>query len=182
MTQIEGKTKRFFSTQSSFSNLCGMHVVNNFLGLQKYNEEQMNEVCWNLSPDCINPHKSIFGGNYDVNVLMAVFQTEGYDLAYHNCRNAIELDHDECGFVLNYELDTCPLFKLCGLGRHWSLIKKETSGFVEYDSLQDSPMPLTHDQLLKRLEELNKPDCTILKITQLNQTEVIVQVKPGTFS
>lgn len=179
MTQNEKKSSKFFSTQTNFSNLCGMHVVNNFLGCQKYSEEQMNEVCWSLSSDCINPHKSIFGGNYDVNVLMTVFQAQGYDLAYHNCRNAIELDHEECGFILNYELDTCPLFKLCGFGRHWSVIKKESNGFVEYDSLQDSPTTLSREQLLKRLEELNKSGSTILKITNLNQTEVIVQVKPA---
>lgn len=156
-----------------------MHVVNNFFGSKKYNEEQMNQVCCNLSPDCINPHKSIFGGNYDANVLMQVFQNEGYDLAYQNCRNAIEVGHDECGFILNYELDACPLLKLCGFGRHWSLIKRDGSEFVELDSLQESPVSLTHEQLLKRLAEINNSNGTILKITQVNQTEAIVEVKPG---
>jgi hypothetical protein len=49
----------------------------------------MNEICYGLSPDCINPHKSVFGGNYDVNVLTAVFQNEGFDLAYHDARKSI---------------------------------------------------------------------------------------------
>jgi hypothetical protein len=30
----------------------------------------MNSLCKGLSPQFINPHKHIFGGDYDVNVLM----------------------------------------------------------------------------------------------------------------
>lgn len=93
MTQAPENGKKYFQKQSNFSNLCGMHVINNFFGSEKYTEKQMNEACQDLSSDCINPHKSIFGGNYDVNVLISIFQAEGYDLKYHNNRNRLELNN-----------------------------------------------------------------------------------------
>jgi hypothetical protein len=49
---------------------CGMHALNNLLGKHFYSKEDMENICYSLSDDFINPHKYIFGGDYDVNVLM----------------------------------------------------------------------------------------------------------------
>jgi hypothetical protein len=76
------------------------------------------------------------------------------------------------------ETNGCPLFKLLGLGRHWVVIKKEGEGYVEYDSLMEHPVLLSHGQLLTRLFELNSSNCTILKITPACPTEVLCHVAP----
>ena len=38
----------------------------------------MKSICYELSEDFINPHKHIFGGDYDANVLMMALQRQGY--------------------------------------------------------------------------------------------------------
>lgn len=63
-----------------------------------------------------------------------------------------------------------------GFGRHWEIIKKENDGYVEYDSLKEGPAALTNQELLKRLEDLNTNNATILKIVQKKQTEPLLQV------
>lgn len=49
-------------------------MLNNYFGYSKFTEKDMNKICSDLSPKCINPHKGIFGGNYDINVLMKAFK------------------------------------------------------------------------------------------------------------
>ncbi len=51
----------------------------------------MNKICNQLSSEFINPHRSIFGGNYDVNVLIYAFQQEGFDLSYHDARDNVTI-------------------------------------------------------------------------------------------
>lgn len=48
--------------------------MNNILGVSRYNKDAMNEICYSLSDEFINPHKHVFGGDYDVNVLMIALQ------------------------------------------------------------------------------------------------------------
>lgn len=37
----------------------------------------MVEICYELSDDFINPHKHIFGGDYDANVIIMGLQKKG---------------------------------------------------------------------------------------------------------
>lgn len=71
------KVSVYFEKQSYFSLQCGLHSVNHLLGGNIYSKDIMNNICYQLSNDLINPHKHIFGGDYDVNVLMAALQTKG---------------------------------------------------------------------------------------------------------
>jgi hypothetical protein len=49
----------------------------------------MNEICYSLSDEFINPHKHVFGGDYDVNVLMIALQREGCATEWFDRRNDV---------------------------------------------------------------------------------------------
>jgi hypothetical protein len=51
-----------------------LHSVNNILGKEAYSKDAMNSICYELSDDFINPHKHVFGGDYDINVIMVALQ------------------------------------------------------------------------------------------------------------
>ena len=69
----------YFEAQKSLANLCGVHAINNLLGYPACSEKTMNSLCYSLSADTINPHKHIFGGDYDANVLMLALRNIGCD-------------------------------------------------------------------------------------------------------
>ena len=68
----------YLEKQKSFSNLCAVHAINNLLGYEACTQNELNQICYDLSDDFINPHKHIFGGDYDANVLMIALQRIGY--------------------------------------------------------------------------------------------------------
>ena len=63
-----------------FSMNCGVHCLNNFLGKKRFSSEDFNNICSKLSDNYINPHKHIFGGDFDINILMLALQQIGYDI------------------------------------------------------------------------------------------------------
>ena len=67
----------FFERQGRFSLMCGLHSLNNMLGRHDCTSEELNAICYELSDAFINPHKHIFGGDYDVNVLLVALQRRG---------------------------------------------------------------------------------------------------------
>jgi hypothetical protein len=82
---MEGPT--YIQQQKSFSNLCGVHALNNLVGYKAFEEKQLNEICYGLSEDFINPHKHLFGGDYDANVLIIALQRLGYETKWLDSRN-----------------------------------------------------------------------------------------------
>lgn len=38
----------------------------------------MENICYELSDDFINPHKHVLGGDYDANVVIMALQKKGY--------------------------------------------------------------------------------------------------------
>jgi hypothetical protein len=58
---------------------CGLHALNNLFGGKIFTTNSLNEICYEMSDDWVNPHKHIFGGEYDVNVLMMALLQKGYD-------------------------------------------------------------------------------------------------------
>ena len=77
----------YFERQKSFSSLCAVHAINNLLGGNSCSEKQMNEICYSLSDDWINPHKHLFGGDYDANIIMVALQILGYECKWVDSRN-----------------------------------------------------------------------------------------------
>jgi hypothetical protein len=50
----------------------------------------MNEICYKLSDDFINPHKHfLFGGDYDVNVLIYSLDLLKFDVEWHDKRKIV---------------------------------------------------------------------------------------------
>lgn len=70
----------YFQRQSSLSTSCGLCAVNNLLGSAVYLKKDFNDICNNLDQKSwINPHKNIFGGDYDINVLEIALLNAGYE-------------------------------------------------------------------------------------------------------
>jgi hypothetical protein len=74
ITKMAQINEEFFEQQRMFTFLCGMHSINNLLASPIYNKQRMNDICYQLSDAFINPHKHIFGGDYDANVLLMALQ------------------------------------------------------------------------------------------------------------
>lgn len=64
----------YFEKQKAFTLQCGMHSVNNLLCKERYNVKDMEKICYDLSGSFINPHKHVFGGDYDANVILLALQ------------------------------------------------------------------------------------------------------------
>ena len=52
------------------------------------NEKDLDKICNTLSSEFINPHKHIFGGDYDANVLMVAWKNLGFECVWLDERNA----------------------------------------------------------------------------------------------
>jgi len=78
--------KVYFERQGNFSLQCGRHAMNNLFGREVYTKTRLNSICYRLRDAIINPHKHIFGGEYDVNVMMMALQEEGYDTQWIDSR------------------------------------------------------------------------------------------------
>ena len=70
----------------------------------------------------INPHKHIFGGDYDANIIMIAFQRIGYECVWLDSRNidnilaTNEADSDKrMGYIVNKRGKTGGLKKILGM-------------------------------------------------------------------
>ena len=71
--------------------LCALHVLNGLFQGPRFTKADLDRICQRLSPNTgwwwPNPHKSALGlGNYDVNVVMAALQDEGYEAKWFDKR------------------------------------------------------------------------------------------------
>jgi hypothetical protein len=64
---LEEEPSFFFEKQNNFSLQCGVHSLNNLIGYRYFSEKSLNDICFALSADLINPHKHILGGDFDAN-------------------------------------------------------------------------------------------------------------------
>eukprot|EP00993_Chasmostoma_nieuportense_P004274 NODE_4954_length_718_cov_26.291032_g4791_i0.p1 GENE.NODE_4954_length_718_cov_26.291032_g4791_i0~~NODE_4954_length_718_cov_26.291032_g4791_i0.p1 ORF type:complete len:214 (+),score=64.94 NODE_4954_length_718_cov_26.291032_g4791_i0:54-644(+) len=93
--------------EQQHKNLCCLHAINNLLQCEKYTQADFDNICYELTPySCLrsNPHKSFYGGNYDVNVLEVAVSRAGYQLHWHDARHpfADNLDPEQVlGCVVN---------------------------------------------------------------------------------
>ena len=67
---------------------CALHVLNNLFQEETFCKQDLDDICYSLSPDAtVNPHKSFLGlGNYDVNVLTMALQTKDYQFIWFDKR------------------------------------------------------------------------------------------------
>lgn len=138
----EDDSPPFFERQKSFSNLCGVHAINNLLGYQACTQNEMDTICKSLSTDFINPHKHVFGGDYDANVLIVSLQNIGYECKWLDARHLEEVvleasvsNERRVGYILNRKQKPSGLKKLFGLSeRHWMAIKCWKDKYYFFDS------------------------------------------------
>jgi hypothetical protein len=102
----------------------------------------MVNICSDLSSDFINPHKHIFGGDYDVNVLFIALQKQGSECRWLDKRKVDNLAMEEKelkGFLVNIEKQRKFYHKMLGISaRHWVAICKENDKFFLCDSQKDN--------------------------------------------
>lgn len=70
----------------------------------------MNNICYSINGDFINPHKHIFGGEYDANVLILALQMKDLVVDWHDRRKQVDIksygseQFELLGFVVNKTL------------------------------------------------------------------------------
>ncbi|CAH2005681.1 unnamed protein product [Acanthoscelides obtectus] len=146
--------------EKQIKELCALHALNNlFQAKDAFTKEELDCICHSLSPDnWINPHKSILGlGNYDINVIMKVLQSRGYEAIWFDKRkdpSCLNLNNI-CGFILNVPSDYKISFITLLLRRkHWITIREINGFFYNLDSKLDSPQLIGQEsELLNYLRE-----------------------------
>ena len=73
-----------------FSSKCGVCALNNLLGSKTFCTESLNGICKQLSDSMINPYKSVFGGDFDVSVLIYALNFLNMDVKWVKKTESIE--------------------------------------------------------------------------------------------
>lgn len=93
----------YFERQRGLSMQCGLFSVNHLLGGRVYSQQAMTQICYSLSDDYINPHKHIFGGDYDLNVLILALQQQQLATRWHDARQPLSVpSNDQCPQLVGY--------------------------------------------------------------------------------
>lgn len=56
--------------------------MNNLIGDKVFDSIEFTKICNNLSDNLINPYKSVFGGDYDVTVLINALKNYQYEVRW----------------------------------------------------------------------------------------------------
>ncbi|RIA99080.1 Machado-joseph disease protein MJD [Glomus cerebriforme] len=96
---------------------CGQHTLNNLFQDEVFTKEQLDNIAIKLTKQTslevstwssyfINPHKSIFGGNYDINVLEMALMNKDLEIQWFDVRKDIRTviqftDKTLFGLILN---------------------------------------------------------------------------------
>ena len=114
-------------------------MLNNLLGSPEYNKNLLNNICFDLSSEFINPYKSVLGGDFDVTVLMDALRHHNMSVRWLKKNEEISnfwSDPNFVGFLLNNEREKANFIsKILGSGRHWTCVKKVNGKYLHLDSL-----------------------------------------------
>jgi hypothetical protein len=88
--ELEDNVHIYREKQGIFDNNCGLHALNNLVGARVFEKKRLDDICKMLSPKFINPHKHIFGGDYDVNILMIALQEHKMECSFVDNRKESE--------------------------------------------------------------------------------------------
>lgn len=101
----------------------------------------MNEICYTLSDDFINPHKHIFGGDYDINALMVALDNKKCTTKWYDRRNKefkinqFSEGRKLVGYLINIYTSSGLLNKIFRISpRHWIAVKNINDKFYFLDS------------------------------------------------
>ena len=142
------ESKRIYHEKQS-RELCALHALNNLFQCEVFTETDLDVICKQLSrqrPENssftrrflgLNPHKSFFGGNYDVNVILTALEKLDMTAIWWDKRKPIESINYETifGLIVNVRMSTST--SLLGYqedNRHWIAVKQINGMFVNLDS------------------------------------------------
>lgn len=166
--------------------LCAVHSLNNVFQEQIFTKELLDEICIQLSPAWINPHRSVLGlGNYDINVIMSALKLKkNCEAIWFDKRKDPEtIDTSKVvGFILNIpsKYEMAGLFTVPLLGkRHWVAIKEINGQFYNLDSKLREPDVLGNrvDAIAFLRKKLQEKDNELFIISELEAQENGEQVE-----
>jgi hypothetical protein len=67
----------YFEKQGNFNSLCGKCAINNLLGKEEVTKSMLDDICTRFKKEVKQSYKHIFGGDYDLNVLMEALSIFG---------------------------------------------------------------------------------------------------------
>lgn len=159
--------------------LCGVHAVNNLLQSKVYTKETFDAIAerlFTVSPEkdmhALNPHRSMFFGNYDANVVIEALNLVGFNTEWFPKTSPgadlAELfwEDNVAGIIINQS---------SFMGRHWTCLRKERGGVVSaayHDSKCSEPEVLVTKEETKafiRSFVANKKDAEFF-VVRLNQS------------
>eukprot|EP00884_Botryococcus_braunii_P009063 jgi/Botrbrau1/18158/Bobra.53_1s0028.1 len=126
---------------------CLLHTLNNILQKPKFTENQLNELADGMCPPLLglySPHRILFFGNYDVNVLELALQQVGKELRWVDDRRgfaALQLE-DVCALIVNVRKLPWTAWTLFG-GRHWFGVRCVEGIWYNLDSQLAAPQAIT---------------------------------------
>lgn len=163
---------------------CALHVLNNLFQQEAFCKEDLDSICYSLSPDAaINPHKSVFGlGNYDVNVLTMALQKKNYQFIWFDKRKDLGMLDliNIYGFIIN------KMYKPRCLGveipikqRHWVAVRNINGCFYDLDSKLDAPKCIgNNEELMTFLKsEISIPKTELFLVVPNSATDDKIWMK-----
>eukprot|EP00792_Barthelona_sp_PAP020_P003019 TRINITY_DN1471_c0_g1_i1.p1 TRINITY_DN1471_c0_g1~~TRINITY_DN1471_c0_g1_i1.p1 ORF type:complete len:201 (+),score=43.14 TRINITY_DN1471_c0_g1_i1:37-603(+) len=122
----------YFERQTS--QYCLKHALNHLLQEEYFSVNDLNAISYELTPFSFfrfNPHKSFFGGNWDVNVLIhAVENVLNMQISWWDNRKSLsKIDECSFGLIINFNKERF----LYG-GNHWISLKNFDGIWVHFDS------------------------------------------------
>ncbi|XP_072884640.1 josephin-2 [Hemitrygon akajei] len=153
--------------------LCAAHALNNLLQRRAFGKDELDRLCYRLSPDAmLNPHRSMLGtGNYDVNVLMAALLSEGLAAVWWDKRRSLgSLDLSRVlGFILNIPSNvslgpvTLPIRR-----QHWVAVRPVHGSYYNLDSKLKAPAAIGSEAELRKFltDQLAQDSCEVLLVVE----------------
>lgn len=124
---------------------CLQHTLNNLLQMPAASAADLDDLANQLAPGralqpLFHPHRTVWLGNWDVNVLELALRRHGKELQWHDLRDATfaRLDLGACfGLILNIRADGV-VTRLLG-GRHWVALRCLGGRWWNLDSSLPAP-------------------------------------------
>ena len=148
----------YHETQPALSRLCLVPCLNMLLGEQRFTKQDLDLLCEELqalentatgaTPVVFNQHRSVFGGNYDVDVMLTAAKSVGVEVDWFDSRLGVEgllevmgssytrsPGRRFVGLVLNHK--SAQWWSRFLGGRHWVVVRRHPislEGETEEDS------------------------------------------------
>lgn len=130
------------------------------MGRPVFTRDRMNSLCANLSSAFINPHKHLFGGDYDVNVLIYALEAECCSARWHDRRRPFAIAPRKdglelVGFLINRFKKETVLHKVLRISpRHWIAVKRRGDLYQVMDSQEEDYQIFKREETEKRIIEM----------------------------